>query len=343
MYQRIVIKEMATYKANQSMNMILMNANESNRVIPFDLKELPLNRYPDNLSVQLKEKIALYNQLNQEEVIVGNGSSEIIELILKTYLNPKEKVMSFEPTFVMYKQYAEMYNGIYIGVPTQNFLLDVDFFIEEIQREQPKVVFVCNPNNPTGQLIKKYDLERIIKNTNGIVVIDEAYMEFSEGSMVNRLNQYDNLIILKTFSKAWGIAGARVGYGLSNFVRINEMHKAKSPYNLNSMSQRIALEVLNQRDKVMDTVKKTIEEREKMEMILNRMPIKVYKSYGNFLFITSELPLDTLLQKRNILIRGFNNQSYRVTVSSEEENKIFLDALNEILLKEVVNGKNCAS
>ncbi|MBN2795170.1 MAG: histidinol-phosphate transaminase [Clostridia bacterium] len=343
MYQRKIIKDMTEYKATQNNNMILMNANESNEIISFNMEEVALNRYPDNLALKLKEKIALYNQLNKEEVIVGNGSSEIIELILKTYLNPKEKVMSFEPTFVMYKQYTEMYNGVYIGIPTQDFMLDVDFFIEQIQSEKPKVVFICNPNNPTGQLIKKYDLERIIKNTNGIVVIDEAYMEFSEGSMVNRLSQYDNLIILKTFSKAWGIAGARVGYGLSNFVRINEMLKAKSPYNLNSMSQWIALEILNQRDQVMDSVKKTIEQREKMERILNKMPIKVYKSYGNFIFITSELPLDILLYKKNILIRGFENQSYRVTVSNEDENKIFMDTLSEILQKEVPYEKNCAS
>lgn len=344
MLQRQIVKDMKCYPCNQSENLIYMNANESAFNLTFQIEKINLNRYPDNDSNLLKRRVADYNQVDTDQIILGNGSSEIIEIIMKTYLNPGECVMSYEPTFSMYKQFAEIYNGTYLGLKTKDYVLDVDLMIEYVKKENPKILFICNPNNPTGQMMKKYDIERILNVSKGIVVVDEAYMDFSEGSMINRIGRYSNLIVLRTFSKAWGLAGARVGYGIAGSRRIAELMKVKSPYNLNELSQKIAYQAFDNLEMVQSNIKRMINMRDQLLADMNKLDIKSYKSYANFIFFTCDLPLEELLKDSGIVIRGFNNGTYRVTVSTEENNQLFLKSLRNILEERmVVCESKCAN
>jgi histidinol-phosphate aminotransferase len=327
---RKLIETLKPYEPKQKSG-ILLNANENYEMFVDRIDINNLNRYPDSNSSDLRSALSNYLSVSKEQIIVGNGSSEMIEIILKTMIEPGDKVLSYEPTFVMYKWYTELYNGIYNSVPLKDNVFDVNEFIRRINDEKPKVVFLCNPNNPTGMLIPKDMIEAIIKNTEALIVVDEAYIEFSGGSMINRIEEYDNLIVLRTFSKAFGLAAARVGYMVGGINIINNLFKTKSPYNLNQLSQKLALQALENKTLMVRKVNDINLERERLYKSLVNFNLCTYKSFANFIYFEGPSSLGEALENKGIIIRSFGDGKYRVTVGTKEENNTFLEALIDLL------------
>lgn len=332
MKPRKIIEDMKEYKPTDSTGYIKLDANESSTGLTYSITSSDLNRYPDNNGTLLKEKLSEFLSIDKDHLVVGNGSSEMIELILKTYIEKEDIVMSFSPGFVMYKIFTEIYGGKYIGVDSKDgYMSDISDMIEAYNKYDPKVIFLCNPNNPTGYMISKSEIERLLKNVNCLVVVDEAYIDFADESMLNRLENYENLIILRTFSKAWRLAGARVGYMVASYNIINIISKVKSPYNINSFSQILGVKALENKKDICEGIKRSNALREELYKEMTKLNIKVYKSFANFLYFEESLELYDELIKEKILIRTFKNGKYRVTIGTEEENKLFLDGMKKYL------------
>jgi len=326
------------YKIEEGAYKVRLNANEN----PYDLgyqRKFSLNRYP-NESVQiLKDAIGKAMNISSSQLMLGNGSSELIELIIKTYLKPGETVMAFEPSFVMYKKYTHVFKGDYVGVKTKDYVLDMDVLKNKVKAVKPKIVFICNPNNPTGSKVSKADLENFLNFYQGILVVDEAYMDFTEGSMSNRIGSYPNLIVLKTFSKAYGLAGARLGYLIAQPRCIERLSKFKSPYNVSQLSLEMGLLVLKNKEKVLANIKKINESKEVLYGELKKLPIKVYPSFANFIAFEGPDALMAYLKSKSILIRNLENNLYRVTVGTQEEIQLFIQEM-KLFFKEVTNDQN---
>jgi histidinol-phosphate aminotransferase len=337
------IKNLKKYNTNKIQYKIKLDANEGKGLLFQDicknLSDFNMNFYPDNEACNLKEEIKNYLDVDPSNIVVGNGSSEMIDIVIKTFVDKDEFVLSFTPTFSMYSIYSQMHSAKFVGVEcNENFSVNIDKLIEKSKDIKPKVIFLCNPNNPTGYLLTKTDIKKILDNTNSIIVVDEAYMEFAEESMVDEINNYNNLIVLRTFSKAFSLAAIRVGYMIANESIINIIEKVKSPYNLNTISQFIATNALKNKNRVFDYIENIKIQRDYIYTELNKMGIKAYKSYGNFIFFSCNI--DNLLRKlsnKGILIREFSQGLkgyYRVTVGEKNENEEFLNTLKEIVLNE---------
>jgi len=330
------------YIPNKAIYKIKLDANESknylsNQDLGFEIENL--NRYPDSDATILREKIGQYIQVPYNNIIVGNGSSEMIELILKTYVEPNDVVLSYEPTFSMYSIYTKIYSGNYQYVSTDNtFQLNIEDMINSAKQLNPKIIFLCTPNNPTGQRIPYEDIIQLIQNTDALVCVDEAYIEFTDQvkSLVTETQNFNNLAVLRTFSKAYGLAGIRLGYLVSNTNIVNTLNRVKSPYNLNSVTQMIGINALKFTALMEEYTRIIRNERVKLEQALQNLNLVVYPSQANFVFFYSkdELLYDKLMD-RGILIRGFKDSLkgyYRVTVGDAFENQMFIQALKEILL-----------
>lgn len=239
----------------------------------------------------------------------------------------------------MYSIYSQINGSKFIGVESdENLVINIDNVIEKVKENNPKIVIVCNPNNPTGTILKREEIIKLLDSTNSLVVLDEAYMDFGEESMLSDVFKYDNLIVLRTLSKAFGLAGIRTGYMLSNSSLINSVEKVRPPYNLNSLSDFIATRALRNKDVVKAYIKEVKEEREVLYKEMIGMGIKAYKSQANFILFYSEIEnLSQKLIDRGVLIRKFGGKLenyYRVTIGDKEENSMFVGAIRDILKKE---------
>ena len=277
--------------------------------------------------------------VNKKNLLVGNGSSEIIDLIIHTFVDKDEVILSFSPSFSMYSIYSQINGSKFIGVESdENLVINIDNVIEKVKENNPKIVIVCNPNNPTGTILKREEIIKLLDSTNSLVVLDEAYMDFGEESMLSDVFKYDNLIVLRTLSKAFGLAGIRTGYMLSNSSLINSVEKVRPPYNLNSLSDFIATRALRNKDVVKAYIKEVKEEREVLYEEMIGMGIKAYKSQANFILFYSEIEnLSQKLIDRGVLIRKFGGKLenyYRFTIGDKEENSMFVGAIRDILKKE---------
>lgn len=341
------IKNLKEYKTNNIEFKIKLDANEGKNILLQDIykegikfnEDFNLNFYPDNDSYILKQEIKKYLNVNISNIIAGNGSSEMIELVIKTFVDKDEIILSSIPTFSMYSVFSQIYSAEFVGVKSnEDFGVDIEQLIKKAKETNPKIIFICNPNNPTGCLINKNDIKKLLENTNGLVVVDEAYMEFAYGSMVDEILNYENLIVLRTLSKALGLAGIRLGYMIANQKIIDVINKVKSPYNLNSISQYIGVKALENKDKIFEYIEEVKNEREFLYKELNGIKIKVYKSYANFIFFKSDIKnLYEKLIECGILIRKFSDELegyYRVSVGNKSENRIFIKILKEIIENE---------
>lgn len=329
MKTRTCIETLTPYEVMEINGVIRLDANESSRQMNYSLSTT-LNRYPDDKADVLTRAIAEDLKVSENEVVVGNGSSEMIELLMKTYIEKGDKILGFEKSFSMYKIFSNIYEGDYITVEN-DYVMDMDALIEKANEINPKMIIICNPNNPTGYLIQKTDIERLLRVYKGLVVIDEAYIEFCEGSMLNRLPMYDQLVILRTFSKAWGLAGARVGYLLSASKIVDDIKKVKAPYSLNSLSQQAALYALQNKNWMTGNVSTVIEERTRVYDELSQLPVKAYRSAANFIYFEGDVSLYNQLIDKGVLIRSFGNGEYRMTLGSSEENTMFINCLKEVI------------
>ena len=341
MKEKQSVKELQPYVVNPVVCSVKLDANEGNKDLFKDLikdigDDFYLNLYPDDNYTQLKEAIVNYIGCKIENISVGNGSSELLDLCVKTFVDTNELILSLDPTFSMYSIYAKIVNSRYIGAGEGNdFTINVDDVIKSIEENDPKLTIICNPNNPTGTTIKRDDVLRIVKSTDNVVIVDEAYMEFSNESVVDEIENYDNLIVVKTMSKAFSMAGIRTGYLIANEELVKTIEKVRPPYNLNSISALLATKALKQKDKMLSYVENLKVEREKIYEKLIDMGVKAYKSGANFVFFSSKV--DNLAEKlidNDVLIRKFGGKLdnyYRVTVGSPKENEAFLNAMKNIV------------
>lgn len=250
MKEKQSVKELQPYVVNPVVCSVKLDANEGNKDLFKDLikdigDDFYLNLYPDDNYTQLKEAIVNYIGCKIENISVGNGSSELLDLCVKTFVDTNELILSLDPTFSMYSIYAKIVNSRYIGAGEGNdFIINVNDVIKSIKENNPKLTIICNPNNPTGTTIKRDDVLRIVKSTDNVVIVDEAYMEFSNESVVDEIENYDNLIVVKTMSKAFSMAGIRTGYLIANEQLVKTIEKVRPPYNLNSISALLATKAL---------------------------------------------------------------------------------------------------
>ncbi len=308
---------------------IYLDANEN----PFG----NFNRYPDPMQIGLKKKLAELKQIAVENIFIGNGSDESIDLCFRIFCDPKrDAAMTFAPTYGMYEVSAAINDVEIIKVDLDaNFQIDTKKVLEQLSRPNLKVVFICSPNNPTGNTITA--AEFVIENFNGIVVVDEAYIDFSsEMSSIGMLPKYPNLIVLQTLSKAFGLAAARIGMAFASKEIIAIFNKVKPPYNTSSLNQEAAINVLENYKDISKQRDLLIEEREKLSISLQELKIvrKVYPSEANFLLIQFENNnvFDSLIAQK-IIVRNRNlilKNHVRITIGTPQENTILLNILKKI-------------
>ncbi len=311
-------------------NGVFLDANEN----PFGV----LNRYPDPQQKNLKQKLAELKSISFENIFIGNGSDEVIDLIYRIFCNPGiDKAITFFPTYGMYQVSAGINNIELINIPlNDSFQVDKLALNDYLNDELIKVIFVCSPNNPTGNTIKNIDW--LLENFKGIVVLDEAYIDFSaEDSFLHRINLYPNLIVMQTLSKAWGLAAARIGLGFSNPYIISLFNKIKSPYNISKLNQEEALISLNNISEFERNKNDILIQREILFLQLknNLNVIEVYPSDANFLLIKvkdADKVYNELI-KNNVITRNRNKivkDCIRITVGSSIENQKLIKALQNI-------------
>jgi len=301
----------------------------------------PYNRYPDPLQLQVKEKLAEVKGVKPENIFLGNGSDEAIDLLIRAFCEPnQDSILITEPTYGMYGVCAEI-NAVNIQqvLLTPDFDLDLDAFPNTFDGST-KMLFLCSPNNPTGNILSRDRIVEVIKRFYGIVVIDEAYIDFSKSkSFVHDLRRFPNLVILQTFSKAWGLAGLRVGMCLASPEIIAILNKIKYPYNVNSRSQDLVLEALENSYAKDIWVDEILNERDKLvrELKLLKVVEKVYPTDANFILVrVKDAPLSyQYLMDRGIVVRDRSKVTLcynclRITVGTPDENKFLLKIMKEI-------------
>jgi histidinol-phosphate aminotransferase len=317
---------------------VFLDANENSYGSPINGA---FNRYPDPLQLNVKEKLGQIKGLPVQNIFLGNGSDEAIDILFRAFCRPGiDKVIICPPTYGMYEVSANINDVKVVKVPLtpEEFQLDTENILNNID-PNTRLIFICCPNNPTGNGVKWTAIKTILENFKGIVVIDEAYINFaSYRSLIPELLNYPNLVILQTLSKAWGLAGLRVGMAFASEPIIAIFNKIKPPYNINAASQKLALEALENTDKVNAWIKEIVEEKNKLKELLAafRFVIKVYPSEANFLLVKVEdtMNLYEFLTRNEIIIRDRSKVALcenclRITVGTQEENKILISTLKE--------------
>jgi histidinol-phosphate aminotransferase len=314
---------------------VFLDANEN----PFNN---PYNRYPDPLQWTLKEKIGAIKHIDPKKIFLGNGSDEPIDIVFRAFCEPGiDNVVSIDPTYGMYQVAADINN-----VEVHKVKLNEDFGFSaqkllDAANIYTKAVFICSPNNPTANLLEKSEIIKLITNFEGLVVVDEAYIDFSpESSLLPELDTYDNLIVLQTFSKAWGMAGIRLGMAFAQPEIIRIFNKIKYPYNINILTQEKALELLDHLEEKESWVNTIVEERGKMIRKLFKLPFVqvVYPSDANFILVKMHdaRGIYEYLTEQKIIVRDRSkialcDDCLRITIGSPEENKKLRKALKELI------------
>ncbi len=313
---------------------IFLDANENPNNAPY-------NRYPDPLQLKLKKRIAEIKGLTPDRLFLGNGSDEAIDLLIRAFCQPGvDNILTIEPTYGMYKVCADINevrpNSVLL---TGDFQLDVNAMLQRMD-QHTKMVFICSPNNPTSNSFQENDIREIIERFNGLVVLDEAYIDFSrQPGFLKKLDEYQNLVILQTFSKAWGLAGIRLGMCFADGRVISVMNRIKYPYNVNQLTLAIAIEALLLKEPAKDRwIEEILGERERISKALLPFPdvLTVFPSDANFLLVRFKNPgkLYEYLINRKIIVRDRSKVSLcdgclRITIGTKAENDMLLKAMEE--------------
>jgi len=299
------------------------------------------NRYPDPYQVDIKDKIAPIKGCRSSQIFLGNGSDEPIDLIIRLTCEPKEdNIIILPPTYGMYEVSASVNNVEIQKIPlTTDYQLDTQKIITSIN-SKTKLIFICSPNNPTGNLIDREAILNIVKNfQQGIVIIDEAYNDFSdEPSFIPELDNLPNVMVLQTFSKAWGLASLRLGMAFGSEELVKLLNKIKYPYNINGLSQRALFENIDNIEFMKDSVKKLNQNRKKVIFELKKLPnvLNIFPSDANFLLVkfTNAKKIFDYLIEQKVIVRDRSKvilceDSLRISIGSEEENHILINLLNQ--------------
>jgi histidinol-phosphate aminotransferase len=311
---------------------VFMDANEN----PYG----KLNRYPDPYQRELKTVISKIKGIDEDKIFLGNGSDEIIDLCFRVFCNPgNDKVLTFTPTYGMYEVSASVNDIEVVKIPLNgNFQIDTGKTEKLFSDNNLKLIFICSPNNPTANSMGYSDVEYIISKFKGIIVIDEAYIDFSEKpSFISLVNKYPNLVVMQTFSKAFGLAAVRVGMAFSNPKIVRYFNKVKPPYNISTINQVAVLEKLDLFKQFKLQVFRIKKERERLSAVLSEMKLveKVFPSDANFLLVKVKNAsfIYNELIKRNIIIRNRSNMvenCIRITIGTKSENEKLIKALKSI-------------
>jgi histidinol-phosphate aminotransferase len=297
------------------------------------------NRYPDPHQVELKAKVAAMKGMKPEQVFLGSGSDEVIDLLIRVFCEPgHDKIMVLSPTYGMYAVCAAANNVDAVNVPlTESFSINISQVLKNAA--DVKLLFLCSPNNPSGNCLPQSEIAEILKNFAGLVILDEAYVDFAPGrSWLPRLSRYPNLVIMQTFSKAWGLANLRLGMAFADSVVVNYLSWIKYPYNISGLTQELALQVLQNEPAKEQMVTLIIAERKKLELELTELPVvqKVYPSDANFLLVKFDnaQPVFEFLIEQRIIVRDRSHALHcdnclRITVGTPEENKTLISKLKE--------------
>jgi histidinol-phosphate aminotransferase len=336
------IKELKPYSSARSefsgVAKIFLDANENSFGSPLTKW---YNRYPDPLQWELKKKISAIKKITPEQMLLGNGSDECIDLLIRAFCEPTlNNIIICPPTYGMYEVYARINDVKVKEVPLlANFQLDMEG-IENAIDGATKIIFLCSPNNPTGNSIDRADVEIILNNFDGIVVVDEAYINYSRSrSLLSELNDYPNLVVMQTFSKAWGLAALRLGVNFASKEIITVLNKIKPPYNINQSTQEIAIAALDRLEEVNEMIKETVTEREVLEKELAGISFvkKIFPSDANFLLVRMDNATGVYesLKEKGIIVRNRSNvvlcdDCLRITVGTKEQNEELLNALRNI-------------
>jgi histidinol-phosphate aminotransferase len=315
---------------------VFLDANEN----PFDTG---FNRYPDPLQHAVKERISKIKKIGTEHIFLGNGSDEAIDLLMRIFCEPRvDEIMILPPTYGMYQVSASISD---IGIKTVELTHDFQPYVDAIlaiSDEKTKILFLCSPNNPTANSFELETMEHLVKHFKGIVVIDEAYIDFAaQESCMNWIGKYPNLVILQTFSKAWGLAGIRLGMAFASIEIIDLLNKVKPPYNINQLTQQVALQSLENQGQTQTYIKEILKERLllKNELEALKMVLKTYPTDANFILAKFENPRKVydFLATKGVVVRDRSkvvlcDDCLRITVGTKAE--------NELLLRELKNFRH---
>ncbi|MCX7987366.1 MAG: histidinol-phosphate transaminase [Bacteroidales bacterium] len=316
---------------------VFLDANES----PFNS---PYNRYPDPLQLKVKEKISVLKNIPVDQIFLGNGSDEPIDLIIRIFCEPtKDNVVAIDPTYGMYKVAAQINNVEYIPVSlNENFELDAQNILNNCNAST-KIIFLCSPNNPTANYLDEHEIRKILQQFEGIVVLDEAYIDFSaHKSFLHELDTYPNLVVLQTFSKAWGLAAIRLGMAFAQKDIIHLLNKVKYPYNINLLTQQHILKAIEDTEKKNSWVRTILQNRQELIEQLQTLPLvqRIYPTDANFVLVKVQDAnvVYQFLVEQKIIVRNRSNvhlcnNCLRITVGTKEENLQLLSALKKMKIK----------
>jgi histidinol-phosphate aminotransferase len=314
---------------------VFLDANENAYGSPLAQQ---FNRYPDPLQYQVKKRLTEIKGVPPRNIFLGNGSDEAIDILFRSFCNPGvDNVIIVPPTYGMYQVSANI-NDVEARkvLLTEDYQLNLEGIAEAID-EHTKLIFICSPNNPTGNSINRADVETLLANFNGLVIVDEAYINFSrQKTFIQELTEYANLVVLQTLSKAWGLAGLRVGMAFASEEIIEVMNKVKPPYNVNEASQQLALEALSNIDQVNSWIKETLLQRDRLVLELKNFDfvVDIYPSDANFILVktTDANGIYNFLVDKGIIIRNRSKVELcegclRITVGTPDENTLLLQTL----------------
>jgi histidinol-phosphate aminotransferase len=315
---------------------VYLDANENS--LGSAITNHKLNRYPDPLQLKVKEKIGKIKGSKPANIFLGNGSDEAIDILIRAFCNPgKDNIIILPPTYGMYEVAANIND---VKVKAVNLNKDAQLDLPKIKAsidDSTKLIFVCTPNNPTGGIINKTDIENLLNSFNGVVVVDEAYIDFADApGMVQDLSKYPNLVILQTFSKAWGLAGLRVGMAFASAEIISVMNKIKAPYNVGELVQNLIIQALDNNEQVKEMVETLKKERAILIQKLSELSSVsgILPSQANFLLVKTTCPdeLYNYLITNNVVVRNRSKLplcegGLRITIGTPEENKKLLSLL----------------
>ena len=318
---------------------VFLDANENSLGSPL-LKWY--NRYPDPLQWKVKERLSAIKQIAAQQIFLGNGSDECIDLLYRAFCEPRtDNVIIVPPTYGMYEVSANINDVEIRKAPLlDDYQLNLAH-IEQLTDEYTKLIWLCSPNNPTANSLNRADVETVLNNFNGIVVVDEAYINFSrQKSFLRELADYPNLVVMQTLSKAWGLAGLRLGMMFASIDIIDVINKIKPPYNIGQHTQDIVLQALENFDQVNDMIRLLVDMRDALAAVFQQMPIvqKVYPSDANFLLvkIAEARKVYEYLLTKGIVVRDRSKvilceDALRITIGTEAENTALVDALADYM------------
>ncbi len=328
---------------------VKLASNENNLGVPARVIEKVKNNvqdiflYPDGTCFKLRNKLADKLGVNPDQLIFGNGSDELLQIIALAYLGEDKATLTSEGTFSEYAFVAQLLNSPKVVVPLKDYAFDLDGFVKALS-DDISVIFLCNPNNPTGTYFNAKQLEEFLNKVSSetLVVIDEAYYEYAYGDdypeSVELLDKYPNIIVLRTFSKLYSLAGCRIGYGIASKEIVDVLNRARQPFNVNLLAQECALAVLDEEEWIDEVRNKNEEQKQCLYAELEKLGVKYLPTKANFIFLNIEkdaMEIFQALMKKGVIIRpmvGFGfPESIRVTIGLPEENKFFIQCLKEVL------------